>query len=147
MFEELARRGVERIEFVVGGGLAATEAALRDAYPSAIVLPSGMEKVASIPGASAQALFPSFAMSAGRSRRLVASHEAAQNLQRLVRRAIGRHGPFSGPTDATAFALDRLHRAEQRTKVSFVPNSVANEALTGPATRRRNGVRSEAPRL
>lgn len=142
MFEELAHRGVERIGFVVAAGLAAAEPALRDVYPRAIVLPSDMEEGALILRASTRTPVPSFAMSAGSFRKLAAAHEAAQNLQRLVCRAIGRHGPFSGPTDATAFVLDRLHRAAQKT--GDVSYSAANKALSGPATRSRKGAGTKA---
>ncbi len=144
VFEELFGRGVERIGFVVAEALAAAESALRDAYPSAIVLPSDMVKGTVTLGASDQTPIPSFAaMSSGQYRKLMAAHEAAQTLQGLVCRAIGRHGPFSGATDAAACVLDRLQRAAQKTKVAVAAYSVADEALTGPATRRR-GVRIAA---
>ncbi len=139
VFGELADRGVERIGFVVAAELGATEPALRDAYASAIVLASDTEEGALTPWVSARTPVASLAMSLGHFRKFMAAHESAQILQRSVRRAIGRHGPFSEPTDATAFVLDRLHRAEQKTEVLFVARSVAKQALAGPATRSRKG--------
>jgi hypothetical protein len=149
VFEELAGRGVERIEFLVVGGLAPAQAerALRDEYPNAILLPSEMDKGTLTLGANAQAPVTSFAMSAGHYRQLVAADEAVQNLQRLACRAIERHGTFSEPTGASTFVLDRLHRANQKTDGGLVPYGVASEVLTGPSTRRRRGARIAAPSL
>jgi Transposase, Mutator family len=147
VFEELADRGVERIEFVGVGGLALAERALRDEYPNAITLPPEMDRGTLTLGVNARTPVTSFAMSAGHYRKFVVADEVVQNLQRLACRAIERHGSFFGPTGATAFVLDRLHRANQKTDVGFVPYGVASEVLTGPSTRRRRGARIEAPSL
>ena len=147
VFDELTDLGVDRIRFVVASGLATAEPALCVAYPSAILLPLAKARGTLTSGATTQAPVPSFAISAGHLRKVMAAQEAAQNLQRLVCRAIGRHGAFSGPADATEFVVDALHRAEQKTREFFASNSVASQALAGAAKRRSKSARIGGLRL
>lgn len=98
-------------------------------------------------GDGAQAPVRSFAMLASQLRSVLAAQEAAQNLQRRVCSAVARHGAFSGPANATAFAIDALIRAEQETLGAIATINVVTQDLVDAARHRGGRFSTEAPRL
>lgn len=98
VFDDLALRGAERIRFAVH----ADGSAARATFPDLKMLDATLSGEA-------------FAALPQRARRLVRrSEEAAQVLQRRLRQATTRHGPFKCVSAAVAFVEARLADAERR---------------------------------
>ncbi len=62
------------------------------------------------------------------SRTVLASHEVADELQRLASQAVRRHGPFESTADAVSFVTAALRRAEERLGDISVDEAVAQLA-------------------
>jgi hypothetical protein len=61
-------------------------------------------------------------------RRVLASLEVADELQRLASRAVGRHGPFASTVESASFVAGALRRAEERLGNVSVEQAVAQFA-------------------
>lgn len=104
VLEDLARRGVESVRYVLSEDPEALLSPLNCEYPSALVLPANLQ------------LGVFEALPTSRRRAILASQYGVHGLQRHAARAVRRHGAFSSLTEATAFTVDALERAEARTR-------------------------------
>lgn len=124
LFDDLARRGVERIRFAVNADTSAAAAAVgssdRTFFDAASVKqrPEGTAELAALGSTHGRLMWSSSRDTSDLPRRVRQTirrcEEAALALQRGLRQAASRHGPFQSPADAARFVETWLEDAGNR---------------------------------